>query len=203
VNAGFTIAENARLELRCAPALEGMCVLSPFVWPEGSEYRTLLRLVNRDRDQHKKISRIHAARSVDGLLFEISEEPVFAPGPDPEDAQGAEDLTVIAGDDETVVYHSIWNQINEPSRMLYSRGSSVELRPDAVRERAVSASNRPAPKSTSTAESRLTNDAARSEACMGRRCHGRATLHTRWKIPQFARGRRSKRSSMSSNRIRH
>jgi predicted GH43/DUF377 family glycosyl hydrolase len=126
MNPGFTITENARLRLRFAPALEGMYVLSPFVWPERGGYRALLRLVNRDRDPHKKISRIHAARSRDGLLFDISEEPVLAPGPDREDAQGAEDPTVIAGADETVVYYSGWDQANERSTLLYARGSSVE-----------------------------------------------------------------------------
>jgi hypothetical protein len=126
VNSGFTITENARLGLRCALALEGMYVLSPFVWPERGGHRALLRLVNRDCDPHTKISRIHAARSRDGLLFDSSEEPVLAPGPDREDAQGAEDPIVIAGADETVVYDSGWDQANERSTLLYARGSSVE-----------------------------------------------------------------------------
>ena len=78
MNPGFTITENSRLGLRYAPALEGMCGLTPFVWPER------------------------------------------------EDAQGAEDPTVIAGADETVAYSSGWDQGNEPSTLLYARGSSVE-----------------------------------------------------------------------------
>jgi predicted GH43/DUF377 family glycosyl hydrolase len=72
------------------------------------------RLVNGD--PHEKISRIHAARSSDGLLVDISEEPVLAPGPDREDAQGVEDPTLSAGADETAVYSSGWNRATDRTR---------------------------------------------------------------------------------------
>lgn len=126
---GFEVREIARLGLVYPPALEGMYVLSPFVWPSGTEYRALFRLVNRASDPHDKISRIHAASSRDGLVFTLDREPIIAPGPASDDRNGCEDPTVAASAERVTVYYSGWNQQAERSTLMRARelpSTSVE-----------------------------------------------------------------------------
>lgn len=55
----------------CGPALASMYKLSPYVWSDADGYGLLLRVVNADRDATKKVARIHAGRSQDGLRFAL------------------------------------------------------------------------------------------------------------------------------------
>ena len=67
------------LEFALPAAIADFYVLSPFVTYRAGKYEMAVRLVNRDDDPTKKISRIHYAASGDGVRFEVGRE-VIAPG---------------------------------------------------------------------------------------------------------------------------
>lgn len=123
MNHGFEVVSYARLGLTYPPGLEGMYVLSPYVWRDARGYHALLRLVNRDADSKKKISRIHAAHSSDGIVFALAAQPVIAAGPEREDRDGCEDPTVAGTSGNYTVYYSGWNQRDERSTLLRAHGA--------------------------------------------------------------------------------
>lgn len=79
----FKIEATDRLVLDCKPPLSEMYTLSPFVWPDGTRWESLIRAVPRRDDMPAlKTSRIFHGVSDDGLHFTMAEEPCLAPGPD-------------------------------------------------------------------------------------------------------------------------
>ncbi|GAC1499962.1 MAG: hypothetical protein NVS1B2_24170 [Vulcanimicrobiaceae bacterium] len=105
-----------------APHLDGMYTLSPYVWESDGGYAMLVRLVNRSKNPHEKVSRIHAATSRDGIAFTLADEPTLAPGSTPTDpdADGCEDPTVVAVSGEHVVYYSGWNERSQSGALLWA-----------------------------------------------------------------------------------
>ena len=82
-----------RSNSRCAPELEDFYVLSPYVICRAGKYEMLVRLVNRDADPSKKVSRIHYATSRDGIRFDVEQEVIAPGGADEPDGAGREDPT--------------------------------------------------------------------------------------------------------------
>lgn len=102
-----------------------MYVLSPYVWQNDAGYHVLLRGVNPAPDATKKISRIYYGRSTDGCTFVMEEQPVLAPGPDPYDADGCEDPTVVQDGQVLLVYYSGWNGARQEGQLLLATGVDV------------------------------------------------------------------------------
>ena len=101
-------------------------VLSPYVVRRDNDYEMLVRLVNRDDDAAKKISRVHHARSRDGLAFAVAATAEIAPGaPGTDDDLGCEDPTVGRDANDFVVYYSGYGGPQKISSMLGARGSSL------------------------------------------------------------------------------
>lgn len=107
------------LELSVDPKFHDYYTLSPYVFRTRDGYQMLVRLVNRDDDASKKISRIHFARGVDGRTFSIATEPMIdvgAPGAD--DDAGCEDPTVAHVDGRWSVFYSGYGGPAKRSTML-------------------------------------------------------------------------------------
>ena len=107
------------------PALEDFFVLSPFAVRRRERYEMLLRLVNRDDDAAKKISRIHYATSDDGLAFDVGAEVIAPGGPDDPDGAGCEDPTVARDGDSYTVFYSGYNARAQRSSMLAATGPAL------------------------------------------------------------------------------
>jgi predicted GH43/DUF377 family glycosyl hydrolase len=83
--------EPQLLEFRLPPEIADFYVLSPFAMYRAEKYEMVVRLVNRDDDPAKKISRIHYAASEDGVRFEVGREVITPGGADEPDSAGCED----------------------------------------------------------------------------------------------------------------
>ncbi len=101
-------------------------VLSPYVMRRNDGYEMLVRLVNRDDDASKKVSRVHHARGRDGLAFMVGAPAIIAPGaPGTDDDLGCEDPTVGRDANDFVVFYSGYGGSQKISSMLGARGSSL------------------------------------------------------------------------------
>lgn len=114
----FHLESIARLGLIATPDIDRMYVLSPYVWHDGEGDRALLRLVNRAKDPHEKVARIHMARSIDGITFAIDDEPAIAPTQGGPDANGCEDPTVVVDGARTYVFYSGWSETTQTGTLL-------------------------------------------------------------------------------------
>jgi predicted GH43/DUF377 family glycosyl hydrolase len=79
--------------------LAGFDLMSPFVWTEGKHYRLLVRVLARPLGREDPTGVIWCGDSKDGLSFTMRSEPSISPGPEPVDAGGCEDPTVVCGEE--------------------------------------------------------------------------------------------------------
>jgi beta-1,2-mannobiose phosphorylase / 1,2-beta-oligomannan phosphorylase len=115
--------EPERLVFRRPSGLEEFFVLSPYAVYRNQKYEMLVRLVNRDDDPAKKVSRIHYASSSDGVAFDIGRE-VIGPGTaDAPDGAGCEDPSVVRWGDSYRVFYSGYNAQRKVSSMLGATGN--------------------------------------------------------------------------------
>ena len=75
--------------------IDGMDLMSPFVWKEGALYRMMVRGVPRPLIASEPTGIIAGGASADGLAFEMDKELAITPGPGADDAGGCEDPTVV------------------------------------------------------------------------------------------------------------
>jgi predicted GH43/DUF377 family glycosyl hydrolase len=95
----------------------------------AGKYEVLLRLVNRDEDSSKKISRIHCATSSDGSRFDVGIEVIGPGGLHEPDGAGCEDPTVAFDGDSYTAFYSGYNALHRRSSMLAASGRTLlELR---------------------------------------------------------------------------
>lgn len=111
----------------CAPELQDMYKLSPFVWRENDRFELLLRVVNRDADASRKVARVHYGQSSDGVHFDLEPVPVIAPDPavDAYDNGGCEDPTLAIAGSTRYVYYSGWNEHFKRGELLLASGDDV------------------------------------------------------------------------------
>lgn len=124
---GFRLQASDEIGYSCAPELEDMYKLSPFVWRENDRFQMLLRVVNRDADASRKVARIHYGQSSDGVHFELESVPVIAPdtAADAYDNGGCEDPTLAIAGSTRYVYYSGWNQHVKRGELLLAAGDDV------------------------------------------------------------------------------
>jgi len=125
VTTKFTASDVAPMRVHLPSQLANWFTLSPFVWKADGPFRLLLRVVNRDENPEKKISRIHYGECPNGLDFHVEPEPVIAPGPDAADAGGCEDPTLAMDHQTLVVYYTGWNPIAREALLLHATGPDV------------------------------------------------------------------------------
>lgn len=120
----FAVQGVVPLEFACGEPLASMYKLSPFVWRATTAYGLMLRVVNVDSDPSRKVARIHAGHSSDGLRFVVDESPVIAPAPDIADADsgGCEDPTLAYVGGTYYVYYTGWNESRKSGKLLLADG---------------------------------------------------------------------------------
>jgi predicted GH43/DUF377 family glycosyl hydrolase len=98
--------------------------MSPYVWAlDHGGYGMLLRGVEKNGDYADDTGKIWYGESTDGLRFTMRETPVLAPGPDPIDAGGCEDPTLVLDGGRWIVYYTGVDRASGTAEMLYATGS--------------------------------------------------------------------------------
>lgn len=112
------------------PASLAECqLMSPFVW-RGREGGGLSMLVRAVSQEHAKTGKgasgviWYATGATDGLNFTSWREPLLVPGPDSIDIGGCEDPTLVATDEDCIVYYTGLDRTGE-AQLLYAQGRDV------------------------------------------------------------------------------
>jgi predicted GH43/DUF377 family glycosyl hydrolase len=109
--------------------IEGMDLMSPFVWRADGHYRMLLRGVPQPLTPDKPTGVIAAAQGRDGLRFRIDPQLAIVPDADPAapDAGGCEDPTVVVGPDGcyTVFYTGV-DAVHRQGCLMVASGPSLD-----------------------------------------------------------------------------
>lgn len=109
--------------------IDGMDLMSPFVWREGDRYRILVRGVPAPLGPHDPTGLIASGSSDDGLTFTMEDRLAIAPGADPTDpdAGGCEDPTVLVADDGGyVVYYTGVDAARSQGVLIAATGPSLD-----------------------------------------------------------------------------
>ncbi|VVT13977.1 Glycosidase [Sphingomonas sp. EC-HK361] len=108
------------------PVVDGMDLMSPFVWADGGTLRILLRVVPNPLGPHDPTGLVYAGASRDGLHFDLDSRPALTPGPDAADAGGCEDPTVVQrADGSYAVYFTGVDAARAQGSMLVAEGPTL------------------------------------------------------------------------------
>jgi predicted GH43/DUF377 family glycosyl hydrolase len=126
-----TYAVEALDTVTVAPGspIDGMDLMSPFVWQEGGRYRMLVRGVPDPLGAHDPTGVIASGWSDDGLAFTLDPQLAIRPGDDPADADagGCEDPTVlIDAQGGYVVYYTGVDATRSQGVMIAAIGRSLD-----------------------------------------------------------------------------
>lgn len=106
--------------------LAKMDLMSPFVWREGDRYRIMVRAVPRPLLPDSPTGIICCGESQDGLTFAMDDKPAIMPGPDPADAGGCEDPTVLIGAArDYLVFYTGVDAAREQGSLLLASGPRI------------------------------------------------------------------------------
>jgi predicted GH43/DUF377 family glycosyl hydrolase len=101
-------------------------LMSPFVWTEGDTYRLLVRIVPNPLGPADPTGLIWAGDSSDGLCFAMRDAPAIVPGPNPDDAGGCEDPTVVHGEDGSyTIFYTGVDAKRSQGALLVAQGPSL------------------------------------------------------------------------------
>jgi predicted GH43/DUF377 family glycosyl hydrolase len=108
--------------------IEGMSLMSPFVWPEDGHYRMLLRGVPQPLTPDKPTGVIAAARCRDGLHFTMDPKLAIVPEADPaaHDAGGCEDPTVLIDNGGYTVFYTGVDAAHQQGCLMVASGPSLD-----------------------------------------------------------------------------
>ncbi len=108
--------------------LDGMALMSPYVWHENGGYRIMLRGVPDPLGPHDPTGVIACGSSADGLAFTLDDKLAVLPGPDAHDpdAGGCEDPTVVIGDaGRYLVFYTGVHAARAQGSLIVAEGTSL------------------------------------------------------------------------------
>ena len=122
--------------------------MSPYAWRrrDGS-FGILVRAVPGGGADAAHTGSIWYGRSDDGLSFDVDDAPVLSPGPDPLDANGCEDPTVLLHEGELIVFYT-GVDANGDGHLLWAAGADVR----SLEKRGVAATSFPGERDIKEAE---------------------------------------------------
>jgi len=101
-------------------------LMSPFVWTEDNAYRLLVRVIPRPLGPTDPTGVIWSGDSDDGICFRMRREPAIVPGPNPDDAGGCEDPTVVRGErGDYLVFYTGVDAGRSQGALLVAKGSDL------------------------------------------------------------------------------
>jgi len=107
-------------------AVDGMDLMSPFVWQEGAIYRAMVRGVPRPMGPADPTGLIVGGRSSDGLNFVMDAGLAIRPGPNPDDAGGCEDPTVLKTAAGYLVYYTGVDRARSQGALIVASGPDLQ-----------------------------------------------------------------------------
>ena len=103
----YAVEQLDTVAISANSVIDGMDLMSPFVWKEGDLYRIMVRGVPHPLGPHDPTGIIARGESSDGLSFTMDTGLAITPGPGVEDMGGCEDPTVLmTHDHEYLIYYT-------------------------------------------------------------------------------------------------
>lgn len=128
----YAVEQLDTVRLSANSPVDGMDLMSPFVWKEGALYRMVVRGVPRPLTPAEPTGIIAGGASTDGLTFAMDARLAITPGPGADDAGGCEDPTVVvtgtAGGtvaSEYLVYYTGVDAKHAQSAMILAGGPDL------------------------------------------------------------------------------
>jgi predicted GH43/DUF377 family glycosyl hydrolase len=106
--------------------IDGMDLMSPFVWKEGAFYRAMVRGVPRPLGPTDPTGIIAGGGGTDGLRFVMDRSLAITPGPNADDAGGCEDPTVVQTADGYLVYYTGVDAKRSQGSMILASGPDLK-----------------------------------------------------------------------------
>ena len=122
----FNVEEIQAVTLAGPAACMDRDHMSPYIWHQADgTLGIMVRAVPKVGEALTDTGVVWYGAGTDGQHFTMTESPVIAPGPGPEDCGGIEDPTVLRWHDDIVVYYTGVSGDHSTGRMLYAVGPSA------------------------------------------------------------------------------
>jgi predicted GH43/DUF377 family glycosyl hydrolase len=122
----YVVEQLDTVTLSATSLIDGMDLMSPFVWKEGHLYRIMVRGVPYPLMPKDPTGIIAGGASTDGLTFTIDAGLAITPGPGPADSGGCEDPTVLVADDHRyLVYYTGVDAARSQGSMILAAGPDL------------------------------------------------------------------------------
>lgn len=105
--------------------IDGMDLMSPFVWKEGTIYRAMIRGVPDPLGPTAPTGIVAGGTSTDGLNFMLDEKLAIMPTLGSDDAGGCEDPTVLTTGDGYLVYYTGVDAERKQGCMILASGRNL------------------------------------------------------------------------------
>jgi predicted GH43/DUF377 family glycosyl hydrolase len=106
--------------------LDGMDLMSPFVWKEDKLYRVMVRGVPSPLGPHDPTGVIVGGASTDGIAFSMEKGLAITPGPMTDDLGGCEDPTVLQVGGDYLVYYTGVDVARSQGSMILAVGPDLD-----------------------------------------------------------------------------
>ncbi|RZL21877.1 MAG: glycosidase, partial [Sphingomonas sp.] len=121
----YAVEQLDTVTISATSVIDGMDMMSPFVWTEGNLYRIMVRGVPHPLGPSDPTGIIARGESCDGLAFTMDPGLAITPGPGAEDMGGCEDPTVLVAGDEYLVYYTGVNAARTQGCMILAAGPDL------------------------------------------------------------------------------
>ena len=130
MNLDFAVEQLDVVKLDIAAREDGLLaghdLMSPYVWENDGCMRLLVRVLKNPLGPADPTGIIYAGTSTDGVFFTMQGEPAIVPGPDPVDAGGVEDPTVVIGTEpHLMVFYTGVEARREQGSLLVATGPDL------------------------------------------------------------------------------
>ncbi len=122
----YIVEQLDHVALSAGSPLAGMDLMSPFVWPESGRYHIMVRGVPKVPSPDAATGVIASGTSDDGLSFAMDAKLAITPGPQPADAGGCEDPTVLLCETGGyLVYYTGVDAAHDHGSMILAEGPDL------------------------------------------------------------------------------
>jgi len=121
----YVVEQLDTVTISAASAIDGMDLMSPFVWQDGDLYRMMVRGVPHPLGPQDATGIIAKGESRDGLAFDMDAGIAITPGPGAEDMGGCEDPTVLKTDRGYIVYYTGVDAARSQGCMILAAGPDL------------------------------------------------------------------------------
>lgn len=122
----YAVEQLDNVSISKGSLIDGMDLMSPFVWREGTSYRIMVRGVPYPLGPTDPTGVILGGTSNDGLAFEMEKTLAITPGPIALDLGGCEDPTVMILDNEYLVYYTGVDAARLQGSMILATGPDLQ-----------------------------------------------------------------------------